>query len=464
MQTPDYDKSSVKSIYEFAIQLIGKSLKEATSIPTNVVNLKNRGNLGRFVEIYYFKHNPPNNRKPDFDEAGLELKTTGILDYKKATKTGEVIKAKERLKLTEINYKTIEFEEWETSTLIQKCNLTLILFYKFDNSVSVIEQKFVLRPLLMSLIFAQLSLSPKELAFIKENALQISDLDLQRIKQDWETIRQKIVDLKAHELSEGDTWYLGACRSGSGGANEPLKIQNGSDIGAKSRSFAFKQKFLTELVQGHSKNASSIGSSENITFELATQQKFSPYIGMTIEQISNNLNYFTKSKSRKYLLALRILARSGKKIEEFEKAGIQLKTFSLTKSGMSREDVSFPAFKCGEIADQEWDESDFSNQIENKFLFVVFQEDENGDDRLVKVLYWNMPYQDRLESKRVWEETKRRLLINPNDLPRKSESKVSHVRPHARNRKDYDLTPNGEQIVKRCFWLNGSYIAGQVDQ
>ena len=124
--------------------------------------------------------------------------------------------------------------------------------------------------------------------------------------------------------------------------------------------------------------------------------------------------------------------------------------------------MSFPAFKCNELASQDWENSDFSYQIENKFLFVVFKEDENGEDRLLKVLYWNMPYQDRLEAMRVWEEAKRRVMINARDLPRTSESKVAHVRPHAKNKKDVDLTPQGELIVKRCFWLNGSYIADVV--
>ena len=39
--------------------------------------------------------------------------------------------------------------------------------------------------------------------------------DLIIIKQDWELINQKIKDGKAHELSEGDTFYLGACTKGS---------------------------------------------------------------------------------------------------------------------------------------------------------------------------------------------------------------------------------------------------------
>jgi len=40
-----------------------------------------------------------------------------------------------------------------------------------------------------------------------------------------------------------------------------------------------------------------------------------------------------------------------------------------------------------------------------------------------------------------------------------SESSVAHVRPHARNAKDTELTPQGEQLVKKSFWLNQKYIA-----
>ena len=34
------------------------------------------------------------------------------------------------------------------------------------------------------------------------------------MKQDYNKIVAKILDVKAHELSEGDTQYLGACRKG----------------------------------------------------------------------------------------------------------------------------------------------------------------------------------------------------------------------------------------------------------
>jgi DNA mismatch repair protein MutH len=459
MNSLKYDKSSVESIYNHACYLIGKTLAQAATLPSSVVNAKNRGDLGRLIEIHYFEHNPPNDHSPDFADAGLELKTTGILDYKKFQKSGEVLRAKERLSLTSINFQTIGNENWETSSLVEKCNLMLILFYRYDNTVSVVEQYFDLKPLLITMLPSQLSQSSYEMEFIKKNSLQLSLTDIEIIRRDWEFIQQKILDNKAHELSEGDTFYLGASRKGSGGIDEPLRRQVGSQIGAKSRGFSFKQKFLTKLVQGHSKNELSLGINKDLTFEKATEKRFAAFIGHTVAEISEELDYFTRSKSEKYLLSKRILGREGQKIEEFEKAGIQMKTVSLSKLGGCREDMSFPAFKCLELASQEWEDSDFSYQVETKFLFVVFKEDKYGEDRLDKVMFWNMPYLDRLEAMRIWEDSKRRVMIDARDLPKRSESKVAHVRPHATNSKDVDLSPQGEWIVKRCFWLNGSYIA-----
>jgi DNA mismatch repair protein MutH len=462
MAIQEYDKNSVESIYSYSFQLTGKTLAQVVQLPTDVVNQKNRGDLGRLVEIYFFQHKPPNDHNPDFAEAGLELKTTGTLEYKRIPKSGEILRAKERMTLTNINFLTIVNEDWESSTLLAKCNLMLILFYKYEESVSVVEQYFNLDPLLTLMFASRLNQSPGEIQFINSTAFQIPESDLEQIRRDWEFIRQKIKDKRAHELSEGDTFYLGACRKGSGKEDEALKKQSGSEVGAKSRAFSFKQKFLSKLVQGQSKKEVALGIGKEVTFEEAVESKFAPFLGMAVKEISAELNYFTKAKSEKWLLAKRVLARGGQNIEEFEKAEIQLKTVSLSKSGGRREDMSFPAFKCKELVSQDWEDSDFSYQVETKFLFVVFKADSNGEDRLEKVMYWNMPYEDRLEAKRVWEDAKRRVAINARDLPKRKESKVAHVRPHATNKKDVDLTPQGEWLVKRCFWLNGSYIAKVV--
>jgi DNA mismatch repair protein MutH len=126
--------------------------------------------------------------------------------------------------------------------------------------------------------------------------------------------------------------------------------------------------------------------------------------------------------------------------------------------------MSFPNFKYLEIVDLQWEDSDFCERLERRFLFVVFQKDNRGLERLKKVFYWNMPFVDREEARRVWEETKRRVLINARDLPGARESHVAHVRPKARDSRDTEPTPQGERLVKKGFWLNNKYVQDIIAQ
>ena len=45
-----------------------------------------------------------------------------------------------------------------------------------------------------------------------------------------------------------------------------------------------------------------------------------------------------------------------------------------------------------------------------------------------------------------------------NNLPKQSESRVAHVRPHARDMQDTYPLPDGRSMPKQCFWLNRTYI------
>ncbi len=434
-----YDKKSVASIYEYATKLIGKSLSEAVELPKGIVNARNRGDLGSLVEKYFFEHTPPNNHDPDFKEAGLELKTTGVV-----AKTGQ-FRAKERLVLTMINYDTIVKESWESSTFYNKCKLMLILLYLYAKDKSVIDRKFVLSPLLY----------------------EIPRNDASQIKRDWEFIRQRVLDGKAHELSEGDTFYLAACRKGSGGEKEVLRTQPFSSEKAKARAFSFKQSYVNKLIDGNLPQDKTLGVSDAITFEQATKLKFQPFLGKSVEELSRTFNYFKKSTNHKGFLrdiVNRILANSNDVPVELHKAGIEVKTIRLTKMGIPREAMSFPGFKYLDIINESWEDSSFFQKLEHKFLFVVFRTDQEEIERLEKVFYWNMPYQDRREAQRVWEETKKRVSVNASNLPRASESKVAHVRPKARDGNDKLQTPQGDFQIKKCFWLNKEYIAALVNE
>ena len=169
----------------------------------------------------------------------------------------------------------------------------------------------------------------------------------------------------------------------------------------------------------------------------------------------------------------------GQKIEEFEKADIQVKTIRLKENNLPKEDISFPTFKYQELTEIDWEDSDFKNILESKFFFVFYQFEE---EKLIlrKVKFWNMTYYDILEAKNVWKEMVETVSngkivkevtkngIRKTYFPKKTENKVSHVRPHARNAADTYALPVKDKITgltaytKHCFWLNASYVKDEI--
>lgn len=439
MSVLKYDKTSPKSILEFARGLSGKSLSQVVEISHITENTSNRGDLGLLIEKYYFEHTPGSYAGPDFPEAGVELKTTGVKKGKNGSYT-----AKERLVLKMIDFMSIIEEDWDSSSLLKKCNLMLLMFYMYDNKdTPVTKRRFVLDPILFS----------------------IPEKDLPQIKSDWETIREKIKNGKAHELSEGDTFYLGACRKGAGGLNEKLREQPNSEILAKSRAYSLKPKYVNLIINEMTSEVSELGIDDTSSFDDVTQQRFKPFLGKSIEEISSSLNFFKKSKNHKSFnhdLCMKILSNGNSAVLELDKADIEMKTIRLQHNGKPKESMSFPSFKFMEIINEEWEDSIFCERIERKFLLVVFQIGADGIERLSRVGYWNMPYQDRLEAQRVWEETKKRVATDATKLPKQSESHVAHVRPKGKNGGDTLPTPQGRQFTKQCFWLNREYIADVV--
>jgi len=436
-----YDITSPVSILEYARRLSGKTLAEAVDLNDVKENLQNKGDLGSMVERYYFQHTPPNNHDPDFAEAGVELKTTGV----KKDSSGQ-FKAKERLVLSMINYMSLVHERWEENSLMEKCQLMLLLFYLFEKGVPVYDRRFVFDPLLW----------------------EFPASDMKIIERDWRTIKNTIRNGKAHELSEGDTFYLGACRKGPGGSNEPLRKQPYSEIGAKARAFSLKPSYMNTILNGYARKSELFSGTYDIEsgIEVITSRKFAAYLNMPVDEIGLRFGLIKNGANDKAYfrnLTLRIIGTKGRFIPEFEKAGIELKTIRLRNDGIPKEDMSFPSFSYMDIVNEDWEDSSLFKKLEQKFFFVIFKYDVDEILRLHDVKYWNMPYIDREEAQKVWELTKYRIANGEaENLPKMTENRVAHVRPHARNRNDVIPTPQGKMLVKKCFWLNRGYIAEQV--
>ena len=438
----DYDVTSQDSILEYAKRLFGKTLEETVDVSGWVSLSSDKGDLGKMVEQLYFQFTPSNAQEPDFAEAKVELKVAGVKRSKDA------YKAKERLVLTMIDYVAVVREVWESNTLMKKCSVMLLIFYLYDKEMPVYKRKFVYEPLIW----------------------RFPNDDLRIIKRDWEIIQKKILAGKAHEISEGDTFYLGACRKGSGGIREGLRYQPFSTIKAKSRAFSLKPSYVNTILDKSATESELLQTSQDyaLGIETVTSNKFKSFIGKSIEEISIRLNIHKKGKNDKGFyrrLTLGILGVHTRTVPELEKAGIEMKTIRLNSKDMPKEDMSFPVFGYMDIIQEKWENSVFFQKIEQKFLFVIFKYDNNEVLRFHGLLYWNMPYEDRQEARKVWQKTKRQIANHRAEfLPKSSESRVAHVRPHGRNNRDTLPTPEGKMLVKKCFWLNKKYLAEQLRQ
>ena len=436
MESLSYDPESIDSIVAYAEGLIGYSLGDLFSNHAEVANSRNRGDLGGMVQKLFFGLSADSRSEPDFARAGLELKTTGV----RWGRDGGFV-AKERLVLTMIDYEKIVSEEWESSALLKKCRLMLVLAYLYEGDKSVFDRKFVLRPMLLDLLSEPFG----------------------ELRADWEAIKQTVLDGRAHELSEGDTFILGACRKGSGGASEKLRAQPFSNVGAKSRAFSFHQNFVTQILETH---GSELQSPQAITgLRNLPHKAFGKYQGKSLATISSEFNYLRESRNQKgyyRFLAEKILVAGGYSLEDLRSLGIEMKTIRLTRSGSPREAMSFPGFTFMSIIEEEWEQSSFFEKLESKFLLVVFAENADGVETLHKVSYWNMPHPDRIEAERVWRETKAEIAIDATNFPKSSDSPVAHVRPKGRDGNDKILTPQGTMHLRQCFWLNRNYIKGVV--
>jgi len=457
-----YNVNSADSIIDFAKLLKDQTLRQACGLEIEKHGYKGKGNFGQILEKFYFGYEPNSDSEPDFKEAGIELKSSPL----KTLKNGE-FRSKERLVLNIINYLKVHEEDFETSSFWKKNAHLLLVFYLHDRDIELLD--YVIK-------LVDGWKYPKE--------------DLKIIKRDWEFINQKIKDGKAHELSEGDTFYLGACTKGST-ALKSFRHQPFNEEKAKQRAYSLKQGYVNHIIANIAQEETTVYGKiierpeileEVRSIEEIVILKFHPFYGKSAEQIEQELDLELNQKAKSYFANLTnaILGLElGQKIEEFEKADIQVKTIRLKENDLPKEDISFPTFEYKELVETDWEDSDFKNILESKFFFVFYQfEGENLILRKVK--FWNMPYSDIVEAKNVWQEMVKTVSsgeivkevtekgVRKTYFPKKTENKVSHIRPHARNAADTYELPVADKLTglteytKHCFWLNASYVKDEI--
>jgi DNA mismatch repair protein MutH len=452
----NYNQNDINSIVTYAKKLVERTLRDLCGNDIYAQQYKGKGNFGQFLEKYYFQYEPNSLSEPDFNEVGIELKTTPL----KQIRNGD-FRSKERLVLNIINYFEVVNQKFETSSFYKKNAHLLLIFYLHQHDFDLLD--FVIKIV---------------------GEWKFAETDLEIIKQDWNFITNKIKKGKAHELSEGDTFYLGAATKGSKGGN--LRGQPFSEILAKQRAYTFKQGYLNHIIATLNINSTInfgklITSKEqlnNKTIQDIVLGRFSPYYNKTIDEIIEKLNCNLNINSKGFYASLTKLMLGislDKEIEEFEKAEIKIKTIRLKANNLPKEDMSFPSFSFLDIVNEDWDESSFKEILETKYFFVFFKYDENNGLRLNKVKFWNMSQNDIIEAKKVWDKVKKVIEngdivreviggIRYTNFPNKNFNEIAHIRPHAQNAADtlplpiLDKVTRQLEYTKQSFWLNNSYI------
>lgn len=464
-----YNPARAESIERYAQGLIGLTIREAVG-EYAVEAKRNKGNLGQLIEKGYFGYENNNESLPDFCEAGVELKLTPF----KKNKNGSY-SAKERLIITMIDYmKVIHEEDLYTSHLWTKASKILLVEYLYKKDIrDTLDYKIK---------YATLFSPQRE--------------DLPTIEADYHIIVSKIQAGKAHELSEGDTYYLGAATKAQSAADR--RQQPNSPEPAKPRAFSFKTTYMTYILNHYvmrKKPKEERIIQERTDKDLASYiiDRISRYEGRPVSLLCDIFGMpQPTSKNFKSLaasLTYRMLGVTSNRAEELSKADIVIKTIRIEK-GKDKidENMSFPTIKFKELADETWEESTFAKYLhEKKFLFVVYEKEskkkKKGNKKqepeeliLRGCQFWNMPYSDIEEHvSKVWHKTQEIIISgnfgyrDENDnmhyfFPKKADSPVCHVRPHGQNGNDVDEMPNGIMCPKQSFWLNKEYIYAQLEE
>ena len=484
-----YDESDPESIERYAKKLIGHTFNEVLSweLPSSVGETdetksygekseKHKGKLGELIEEFYFGYKPNSNPVPDFPKAGVELKVT---PYEKR-KSGK-LSAGERLVLTMIQYDVPVEPDIKKSHFWYKCQLLLLIFYLRDRAIA------------NNLDF--------QIDYVK--LFELPEEDLEIIIQDYKIIIDKIASGKAHELSESDTNYLGACTKGATAEKSIVpQSQYAPTVNAKRRAFCFKTSYMTYVLNTYVvpdkttyepivKDAKEL---KEQTFEEIITSKIDRYIGKTDKELCELFDReYNNNKAQWIDLAYRMLGIKSSKAEEFEKAQIVVKAIRIEEDNKHNikmvESSPIPTFSFKELVEEDWEDSElFTYFDETRFFFVVFKKE--GDTYTLKgSQLWNMPYKDLNEKAYSGWEAIRKVLIDgveltvtsngvKNNFPKKGDNEVIHIRPHAQKSfyvfedgstygsgsiSDSDELPDGRRMTKQSFWLNNTYIVSQLE-
>ena len=476
-----YDPASPESIESYALQLEDKTFMEiiAEKGHTNesaieaYANKLRKGGLGNLLEEVFFGYKANSNQEADFAEAGVELKVTPY----EVTKKGE-LRAGERLVLTMINYDGPVEMNFYKSHAWDKMRLILLIYYWRNKQLNT--------NLLYKIGYVKMFTPP--------------EADMEIIKRDYAFIVKTIQEGRAHELSEGDTMYLGACTKGATAEKSTVPQYYGDKVPARKRAFCFKNSYMTYVLnhyivgkEGGNAILKDAAVLKEKSFEEILKDIVSRYIGMSDKELCEKFGReYNNNKAQWNDLACKILRIRDEHADEFEKANIKVKTIRIEENNTMRESMSFPPFRFMDLVEEVYEECTLHDYFDETRLFFFVWKKDRDVYRVKGCLLWNMPHHDlEVTVRKEWEQYQRIIRYGvefikcvdsngkisfKNNLPNKTETEIIHVRPHATKaayrfnngeeygnvERDANILPNGEYMTTQSFWINNDYIIKQI--
>ncbi|KZX14516.1 type-2 restriction enzyme Sau3AI [Methanobrevibacter cuticularis] len=429
-----------QELLDFTKNIEGKKFKEIDKKNLLKEIPNDKGLLGKIVEYGFYGYEPNNNPKSDFEELGIELKVSGYRKNKKGD-----FSAKERLVLSMIDYNQIIYEDFLQSQFWSKNKKLLIIWYEF-------EEKF-----------------KKDKGEFRIDYYQLYDMkkDVNVIKNDFDTIRDKVIKEKADELGgRTPTTYLGACKKGKKGTD--IKKYSNKNLEAAPRAFELKNSFMTAILRNflESHKSNKLTTDKVSPYEYV-YSKIEPYFGenqleiakkleIPIEAIPKNIN---KQISNKIIGTDKFL---NERYDIFEKTYYAIKNVPVDNNMELLERLSFRNLKLEEF-ESDWEDSIWKSYFEDVIIILILYQGSKGSkngERILKDVKEITFTEDDLKSfENAYEMIQKTIETqNIENLPVPEKSYPLVIAPRGKKGDNAYGTFLDKNETKTCFMLSKDFV------
>lgn len=431
---------SIEELLEATKGIEGKTFGEIDKLgyfkKPSMIN--DKGILGKIIETGFYGY--PNNSiaEADFNEIGVELKASGFIRRKDSKWS-----AKERISLSQINYKKLVEEEYDFSSVVRKNKKILFIWYEYIKGIP--KKEFIIH------------------TYQLFDFTEVEDV----IKNDYYIIQEKVKKGFAHLLSEGDSVILGAATKSN--LASTTTSQPFSEIPTKPRAFSLKNSFIKGILRNHQENLPLAHSEELSPFEWVWKQ-LEPYIGKTQLEILTIIDGKEPkiSKTLGGMITKRIFGnpeKLGETYKTFNLSSYEIKSIPVDPNLFPLEKSTFKPLIQGDF-NEEWEDSEWKTYFEElTFIYITYMGKSNQEKiphgyRKLSQIYKVSFTEEEVESfGKTYKLVQNALQQeNPNILPTATSLKNAPLVLSTKSDKGgaYQRFMAGDRSV--CFMFNKQFV------